>query len=697
MPIVDSRTMEPRRTYSVEELRAAAQEIRAWVMISLEAAGSGHTGGTMSIADIAAAMYLRHIRHDPANPRWEDRDRVFWSAGHKAPAIYATLGVAGYFDDMPVTWHGEPIEEFADIPGPQKCVLLRKLGSPFEGHPNSRKLPGIEVCSGSLGQGLGVACGSALDAKMRGRDNQVYCIMGDGEQQEGSVWEAALFASHHALDNLVAIIDDNGLQIDGPTAEVCNVQSLAEKYQAFGWEVFEIDGHDMGEILGGLERADSVRGRPALIIADTIKGKCVDFAENVVGYHGVPPKDGRTGEESLERALECIGVTDLFPPERVDEILAFAERYGEIAAERADANVPKFGRDWWWNADGTMPVQMDATRNGFGEGIAEVGADERVIAHGADITGSIRMSRFYEPDGKNEDPERKKRFVSCGIAEANMTTVAAGFAIEDRIPFIGSYGVFATGRNWDQLRTTVAYSGLPVKVADAHGGVSVGPDGATHQALEEISLITAIPGFVMFVPCDSIETAKATKAAAENDAPTTIRFAREATPVVTKKETPFEAGVANVIRYRGEADSFVDAFETVLASDYSSEDEDLAIIACGPMVPEAMRAAVILKEEMDLETRVVNLHTVKPADRAAVVAAAADTGVVITAEEHQVGGMGNIVAGIIGEANLESAVRFAMIGVQDRFGESGEPWELVKMFGLTAEHIAAKARDLLGV
>ncbi len=697
MPIVDSRTMEPRRTYSVEELRAAAQEIRAWVMISLEAAGSGHTGGTMSIADIAAAMYLRHIRHDPANPRWEDRDRVFWSAGHKAPAIYATLGVAGYFDDMPVTWHGEPIEEFANIPGPQKCVLLRKLGSPFEGHPNSRKLPGIEVCSGSLGQGLGVACGSALDAKMRGRDNQVYCIMGDGEQQEGSVWEAALFASHHALDNLVAIVDDNGLQIDGPTAEVCNVQLLAEKYQAFGWEVFEIDGHDMGEILGGLERADSVRGRPALIIADTIKGKCVDFAENVVGYHGVPPKDGRTGEESLERALECIGVTDAFPPERVDEILAFAERYGEIAAERADANVPKFGRDWWWNADGTMPVEMDATRNGFGEGIAEVGADERVIAHGADITGSIRMSRFYEPDGKNEDPERKKRFVSCGIAEANMTTVAAGFAIEDRVPFIGSYGVFATGRNWDQLRTTVAYSGLPVKVADAHGGVSVGPDGATHQALEEISLITAIPGFVMFVPCDSIETAKATKAAAEDDAPTTIRFAREATPVVTKEETPFEAGVANVIRYRGEADSFVDAFETVLASDYSSEDEDLAIIACGPMVPEAMRAAVILKEEMDLETRVVNLHTVKPADRAAVVAAAADTGVVITAEEHQVGGMGNIVAGIIGEANLETAVRFAMVGVQDRFGESGEPWELVKMFGLTAEHIAAKARDLLGV
>jgi transketolase len=144
----------------------------------------------------------------------------------------------------------------------QQCVLLRKLGSPFEGHPNCRKLPGIEISSGSLGQGLGVACGAALDAKLRGRAHRVYCIMGDGEQQEGSVWEAAMFASHYALDNLVAIIDDNGLQIDGPTAEVCNVQSLAEKYRAFGWEVFEIDGHEMADVLGGLERADTVRGRP---------------------------------------------------------------------------------------------------------------------------------------------------------------------------------------------------------------------------------------------------------------------------------------------------------------------------------------------------------------------------------------------------------------------------------------------------
>ncbi len=694
MPMMDSATLEPRKTHSIEELEDAAREIRAWVMLSLQAAGSGHTGGTMSIADISAALYLQHINHDPANPKWEGRDRVFWSAGHKAPAIYATLGVAGYFDEMPVAYHGEPLEQFADVPGRQKVVLLRKLGSPFEGHPNSRKLPGIEVCSGSLGQGLGVAAGSALNAKIDDEDYQVYCIMGDGEQQEGSVWEAAMFASHYDLDNLVAIIDDNALQIDGPTAEVCNVQSIEEKYIAFGWEVIHCDGHDIQDILDALEKADAVEGKPALIIADTIKGKCVDFAEDVVGYHGVPPKDGRTGDESLDRALECIEATDMFPPERVDEVLEFADEYGRIAAERADAEVPKFERNWWWTEEGEMSVEMEPTRMGFGNGIAEVGADENVIAHGADITGSIRMAAFYEPEGE-EDPERKKRFVSCGIAEANMTEVAAGFAIEGKIPFIGSYGVFATGRNWDQLRTTVAYSGLPVKVADAHGGVSVGPDGATHQALEEISIISCIPGFTMFVPCDSVETAKATRVTAYNDAPTVVRFAREATPVVTTEDTPFEPGVANVIRYRGMAERFVDAFETVLAPDYASEDEDLAIIACGPMVPEAMRAAVILKEEMGLETRVVNLHTVKPLDREAIAAAASDTGVVVTAEEHQVGGMGNQVAGVIGEANLPIPIKLSMVGVQDRFGESGQPWELVKVFGVTGEHIADRAKGLL--
>jgi len=242
----------------------------------------------------------------------------------------------------------------------------------------------------------------------------------------------------------------------------------------------------------------------------------------------------------------------------------------------------------------------------------------------------------------------------------------------------------------------VAYNELNVKIADAHGGVSVGQDGATHQALEEIALITILPHFIMVVPCDAIETEKATRAITAMTGPAVVRYAREATPVVSAPETPFVLGQANVIRLRRVSGSFVEAFDTVLASEYASENEDLAILACGPMVPEAMRAAVILKSEFGLETRVVNVHTVKPLDREAVAAAGREVGAILTAEEHQVGGFGNLVAAALCEGNLGRELRMKMIGVRDTFGESGQPWELIKFFGLAAEHLAEAGQELVG-
>jgi transketolase len=284
-----------------------------------------------------------------------------------------------------------------------------------------------------------------------------------------------------------------------------------------------------------------------------------------------------------------------------------------------------------------------------------------------------------------------------GIAEQNMMGVAAGLAREGFIPVTGTYGVFASGRCWDQIRTTICYSNLNVKIAGAHGGISVGPDGATHQSLEELSLTAILPNMRVAVPCDSVETQKATlHCLLKIDGPCYLRFAREATPIVTTPATPFEFGVANVIRFRGVQPKFLDAFETVLSTAYENEREDLAIIACGPMVPEAMRAAWILKEEYGLETRIVNVHTVKPLDEAALVRAAAETGVVLTAEEHQAGGFGNIVAGGIlrRREDFRRALLLDMVGVADRFGVSGKPWELVQAFGLTGEHLAERALKL---
>jgi len=437
-------------------------------MISITAAGSGHTGGTLSIIDITAALYLKHIKHDPENPTWEDRDRVFWSVGHKAPALYIALAEAGYF----------PIED---------TVKLRKLWSGFEGHPNRFKLPGLELSSGSLGQGLGVAIGSALNAKLEKKDYRVYSILGDGELDEGSVWEAAMSASHYKLDNLVAIVDRNRLQIDGPTEEVMSLEPLLSKWQAFGWYTMEIDGHNISQILSALDEAEKIKNKPTVIIAHTVKGKGVSYAENIVGYHGIVPKDGRSGKESLDQALKDIGDPQ-FTKEKVDNLLKIASDY-----------------------------QSEVDKK-FGQALEELGQDERIVALGADITSSIRMDKFYA-----SHPERKNRFFEIGIAEANMTLIASGLAKEGKIPFIGSYGVFITGRNWDQLRTTVCYNNYNVKIADAHAGISVGADGATHQALEDISNLYYLPNMHIAVPADALETEKATKAVTYIKGPAVIR------------------------------------------------------------------------------------------------------------------------------------------------------------------------------
>ena len=577
----------------VEELRTAAAEMRAINILDIFAAGSGHPGGTLSIMDVAAALYLRVLNHDPQNPDWPDRDRVFWSTGHKAPALYVALGKAGYF----------PLED---------TVLLRQLGSGFEGHPNSLKLPGVEVSSGSLGQGLGIAVGNALAGKLLDKPYRVYCLMGDGEQQEGNIWEAAMAAGHYGLDNLCAVVDKNELQIDGWVHEVMDVDPLADKYRAFNWNVIEIDGHDMNQIVVAFEQARSAVGRPTLVLASTIKGKGVSFMENHAGWHGVAPN-----REQFEKAMADLA-TPSSPGSQREALLSRAAESARRSTLKAKDSLPKFKRDYWWNTHATMTAEMDPTRMGFGRGLEAAGSDERVVTLQADISGSIRMSDF-----EAKHPERKKRVFSVGIAEQNMMVVAAGLAKEGLIPVTGTYGVFASGRCWDQIRTTICYSNLNVKIAGAHGGISVGPDGATHQALEEISLMNVLPNMHLVVPCDSVETEKATLySLLELAGPAYIRFAREATPVVTTRETPYEFGIANIIRYRGDRPRFQDGFETVLSTDYAGEEEDVSIIACGPMVAEAMRAAWLLKEEFGLETRIVNVHSVKPLDIAALVQAA---------------------------------------------------------------------------
>jgi transketolase len=668
MALRDSTSGEITRQYSIDELRDAAKLMRGYDLVALNAAGSGHAGGTLSIMDITAALYLKIANHDPKNPDWPDRDRIIWSTGHKAPSLYLGLAFAGFC----------PLDD---------VVTLRKLSSPYQGHPHWLKLPGVEASTGSLGQGLSIAVGLALAARLDQKKHKIFCIMGDGEQQEGQVWEAAMEAGHYHLDNLIAIIDCNRLQIDGKVEDVMQVEPLSAKYAAFGWDVLRIDGHNMSEVADALQQATAAKGRPTVILADTVKGKGVSFMEDQAGWHGKTPN-----YEELKKGLEELGLSDRIP---VQHLLDRAKHYQAEVDRKLAAKMPKFTRDYWWNAGDTMKVKMEPTRKGFGQSLAANGDDERVVCLGLDISGSITISDFYA--GK---PERKKRWISMGIAEQSATSAAAGLAREGKLPVLGTYATFAAARNLDQIRTSVCYGNFNVMIAGAHGGVSVGPDGATHQALEDLFAMQGLPNMSVVVPCDVVETRKATDyLLLQHKGPKYIRFAREATPIVSDEKTPFVFGQANVIRLRRESPNFLEDFETVLDSSYKNENEDLSILACGPMVPEAMRAAFILKKEFGYETRILNLHTLKPIDAEAIIRAAKDTGVVVTAEEHQIGALAWRVSGILTESPqlYGLPVITGAIGVKDRFGDSGAPWELIKEFEVSAEHIAHKAAELMAI
>ena len=308
-------------------------------------------------------------------------------------------------------------------------------------------------------------------------------------------------------------------------------------------------------------------------------------------------------------------------------------------------------------------VEQVPTRDGYGEGLVELGEkNPNVVVLTGDLAESTRVLDFSQ-----KYPER---FIECGVAEQNMMGIAAGLAMEGKIPFVSSYAVFVPGRCWDQFRVSVCYTGANVKVAGAHAGISVGPDGATHQALEDVASVRAIPNLVVVVPCDSIETKKATLAAAENKGPFYFRFAREKTPVITTQETSFKIGRAEIFR----------------------EGSDVTIVACGPLVYQSLVAANELEKE-GISAQVINNHTIKPIDKLTLASSAKETGALVTVEEHQItGGLGGAVA----EALAESyPVPIERVGMPDTFGESGQPSELLEKYGMSVKKIKESVKSVL--
>lgn len=267
----------------IKSLEKTAAEVRCGIVKAIHNAGSGHPGGSLSAADIVTALYFDEMNVDPKDPKMKGRDKFILSKGHAGPVQYSALAVKGYY----------PMEDF---------LTLRKLGSRFQGHPDMHKVPGIEMSTGSLGQGISAAGGMALANKLDNDPGRVYVLLGDGEIQEGIVWEALMSAAHYKLDNMVAILDHNGLQIDGKNEDVMTVAPVVEKFKAFGWNVIQIDGHDFEQILDAFKQARACKGKPTMIVAETIKGKGVSFMENNAGWHGKAPD-----EEQTKQALAELG------------------------------------------------------------------------------------------------------------------------------------------------------------------------------------------------------------------------------------------------------------------------------------------------------------------------------------------------------------------------------------------------------
>ena len=620
------------------QLQRKANDLRIDIVQMIAEAGSGHPGGSLSCADIMCALYFGGaMRHDPANPDSADRDRFILAKGHAAPALYAALAHAGYF----------PREEL---------MSLRKLGSRLQGHPDSSLLPGVEVSTGSLGQGLSIACGLAAGLKIDDDPHFVFALLGDGECQEGQVWEAAMFAAHNGLDNLIGIVDRNQLQIDGRTSEVCDPGDLAAKFRAFGWDATEVDGHDIQAVLSALETAkEEQNGQPHVIVAHTVKGKGVSFMEDEVGWHGVAPN-----AEQRDRALEDLGC----PQEMrmaYDESQLKAASDVQVTAEAATGEAPKL-----LDPASAEAGQKKATRAAYGVTLAQL-ADEGmpIVAIDADLSGSTTTKKFGAAR-----PEYAKRLFNAGIAEQNMIDVAAGLSLAGNVAFTGSFSVFGTGRAYDQIRNTVCYSNLNVKVAPSHAGISVGPDGGSHQMLEDISIMRSIPNMRVLVPADYAAAAAAIRLAATTPGPVYVRMGRAAVPCVYEEGAQLQIGGAYVLR----------------------EGDDVTIAACGVEVEQAMKAADLLAEQ-GISAEVIDAFSVKPLGTEVIAASVEKTGAIVTAEEHStIGGLGSAVAEALAGC-LPAPQEF--VGVPDCFGKSGAYEELSGYFGLNASAIVEAVKRVI--
>jgi len=606
----------------VSTLHNIATNLRIDSVRSTTAAGSGHPSSCCSAAEIVATLFFAEMGFDPAHPGEPRNDRFVLSKGHAAPLLYAAWAAAGLFDR-------------------EKLLTLREIDSDLEGHPTPR-LSFVDVATGSLGQGISVGVGMALNARRIGSGYRTYVLLGDGESAEGSVWESAEVATHERLDNLCAIVDVNGLGQSRATALGHDMETMAGRWRGFGWHAVVVDGHDIPALIRSFEEARLTTGRPTVVLARTIKGKGISFIEGRNGWHGRPLKSGDEEQRALAELeaqfVEAPGGRDARPPIRPPTGRA-------IAAGPAPQPV---------DPPAYKPGQQVATREAYGTALTKLGAsDPRVVVLDADVGNSTFSEKF--------EAAYPERFYENFIAEQSMVGAAMGLASRGAIPFPSTFACFLT-RAYDFIRMA-AISNLNVKFAGSHAGVSIGEDGPSQMGLEDLAMMRAQPTMTVLYPCDAVSTERVLVEAAYHEGPAYIRTTRPKTPVIYANEETFPIGGCKVLR--------------------RSEGDEVTIVAAGITVYEALKAHDELQRR-GIAVRVIDAYSVKPVDERTIRAAGKETGGrILTVEDHYVGGgLGDAVSEVV----APDGIRVQRLGVRE-IPRSGKAEELLDRFGVSASHI----------
>lgn len=606
----------------MNNLESLAKLIRYYSLVMSTEAGSGHPTSSLSAADLMTGLLFGGtLRYDLDNPRHPNNDRLIFSKGHASPLFYALWAAAGKVSE-------------------KDLMSFRKFGSPLEGHP-TRSFRYTEAATGSLGQGLSIGVGMALNAKYLDKlPYRTYVLLGDSEMAEGSQWEAMEIAAYYKLDNLVAILDVNRLGQRGETMYGHDLSIYKKKAAAFGWEPIVIDGHHMPQILTAYGQASQVKDRPVMIIAKTLKGKGVSFIEDKDGWHGKPLK-----KEELAKALQELGAVDKTQQGRIAKP-ADAAPTAQIRGKAEPVSI-----------DPAKPV---STRRAYGTAL------ERIFPRFPDMVvldAEVSNSTFSEIF-KSKYPNR---FFEMYIAEQNMVGTALGLSLRCKVPFVSTFAAFLT-RAFDQIRMS-QYSLANIKFCGSHAGVSIGEDGSSQMGLEDLAMFRALPYSIVLYPSDAVSAEKLVEEMAKHNGIAYIRTTRKDTPIIYRNDEVFTIGGSKTLK--------------------SGKTDIAAVVAAGITVHEALKAYDELKKE-GISIRIIDLYSIKPPDKATLIKASNDTGAIITVEDHYAeGGLGEAVMSALA-GNAAPVYSLAVRTIP----RSGKPDELLDFEGISSKSIVQKVKEL---